>query len=137
MVVDGATKGAIGEGLLVYLGVESADTNEDVDYIADKVSHLRIFSDAEEKMNLDVSEAVGMVLVVSAFTVQADARKGRRPSFEGAAAGDSARVMYELFCGALAKRGPTVVRGVFGATMEVHSVNAGPVCILLDSKRAF
>ncbi|MEK7711188.1 MAG: D-aminoacyl-tRNA deacylase [Planctomycetota bacterium] len=137
VVVDGATKGAIDEGLLVYLGVDRADTNEDVDYIADKVSHLRIFPDAEEKMNLDVSQAGGKVLVVSAFTLQADARKGRRPSFEGAAAGDSARVMYEMFCGALAKLGLTVARGVFGATMEVHSVNAGPVCILLDSRRGF
>jgi D-tyrosyl-tRNA(Tyr) deacylase len=137
VVVNGATKGAIGDGLLVYLGVDRADTNEDVEYIADKVSHLRIFSDAEEKMNLDVSQAGGMVLVVSAFTVQADARKGRRPSFEGAAPGDSARVMYEMFCGALAELGLTVARGVFGATMEVHSVNAGPVCILLDSRRGF
>ncbi|MDO8628939.1 MAG: D-aminoacyl-tRNA deacylase [Phycisphaerales bacterium] len=137
VVVDGATKGAIGDGLLVYLGVDRADTNEDVDYIADKVSHLRIFPDAEEKMNLDVSQEGGKVLVVSAFTIQADARKGRRPSFEGAAAGDSARVLYEMLCGALTELGLTVTRGVFGATMEVHSVNAGPVCILLDSRRGF
>ena len=137
VVVDGEAVGAIGPGLLVYLGVDRADRDEDVQYIAEKVRHLRIFPDADEKMNLDISQACGMVLVVSAFTLQADARKGRRPSFEGAAAGDAARLPYENLCEALSRFGLTVERGQFGAVMQVRSFNAGPVCILLDSRREF
>jgi D-tyrosyl-tRNA(Tyr) deacylase len=86
-------------------------------------------------MNLDISQSGGKVLVVSAFTVQADARRGRRPSFESAATPDRARVLYELFCDALIRSGLTVERGSFGAMMDVQSVNAGPVCVLLDSRR--
>ena len=137
VVVQGVTVGAIDAGLLVYLGVDREDIGQDADYVADKVRYLRIFPDAEEKMNLDVFQAGGAVLVVSAFTLQADARKGRRPTFEGAASGDRARVLYELFCDALTRLGLRVERGLFGAVMEVHSANAGPVCILLDSRRAF
>jgi len=125
------------QGLLVYLGVAADDEDADLTYIVDKVRHLRIFSDENERMNLDVSQAGGKVLVVSAFTVQADARHGRRPSFEGAAPPDRARILYELFCDALVRSGLTVQRGSFGAMMAVQSVNAGPVCILLDSRRTF
>jgi len=135
--VDGSVVGQIGDGLLVYLGVHPDDGPADIDYIADKVRHLRIFADAENKLNLDVRQVGGSVLLVSAFTTQADARKGRRPSFDGAAGGDFANDCYERVCDALANAGLTVARGVFGAMMNVKSVNAGPVCILLDSTRSF
>jgi len=137
VTVDGQTVGRIEAGLLVYLGVAQDDAGDDAAFMAEKVAGLRIFPDAEDRMNLDVSQAGGQVLVVSAFTVQADARKGRRPTFETAAQPEPARVLYELFCAALAGRGLTVERGTFRAMMEVHSVNAGPVCILLDSKKVF
>ncbi len=124
-------------GLLVYLGVALDDGDADVSYLVDKVRHLRIFSDEGDRMNLDVVGAGGEVLVVSAFTVQADARHGRRPSFSLAAPPDRARVLYELFCDALVQSGLTVHPGSFGAVMEVHSVADGPVCILLDSRKVF
>ena len=137
VLVDGRSVAAMEQGLLVYLGVAADDEDADLTYVADKVRHLRIFSDENERMNLDVAQAGGKVLVVSAFTVQADARHGRRPSFEGAAPPDRARVLYELFCDALVRSGLTVQRGSFGAMMAVRSVNAGPVCVLLDSRRTF
>lgn len=137
VMVDGRTVAAIERGLSVYLGVAADDGDSDLTYVADKVRHLRIFPDENERMNLDVAQAGGKVLVVSAFTVQADARHGRRPSFEGAAPPDRARVLYELFCDALVRSGLTVQRGLFGAMMDVRSVNTGPVCILLDSRRVF
>lgn len=135
--VDGRIVAAIEHGLLVYLGVAADDGDSDLTYIAEKVRYLRIFPDESDRMNLDLVQAGGKVLVVSAFTVQADARHGRRPSFEGAAPPNRARILYELFCDALVRSGLTVQRGSFGATMDVHSVNAGPVCILLDSRRMF
>src|SRR3989304_1861384 len=101
VIVDGRSVAAVEHGLLVYLGVAADDGDADLTYIADKVRHLRIFSDESDRMNLDVAQAGGKVLVVSAFTVQADARPGRRPSFEGAAPPDRARVLYELFCDGL------------------------------------
>lgn len=135
--VGGSIVAAIEQGLLVYLGVSVDDSDTDLTYIVDKVRFLRIFPGDSDRMNLDVAQAGGKVLVVSAFSVQADARHGRRPSFEGAAAPDRARVLYELFCGTLVRNGLTVRRGSFGAMMDVHSVNAGPVCVLLDSRRVF
>lgn len=135
--VDDSVCGAVGSGLLVYLGVGGDDGNEDVAYLADKVRHLRIFPDDSYHMNLDVTQADGKVLVVSAFTVQADARRGRRPAFEAAAPADRALVMYELFCDTLSRSGVEVQRGSFGAKMNVKSVNAGPICVLLDSRRTF
>jgi D-tyrosyl-tRNA(Tyr) deacylase len=135
--VDGKVVGQISDGLLVYLGVHPDDGAADIDYIVDKVRHLRIFADAENKLNLDVGQVGGSVLVVSAFTTQADARKGRRPSFDGAAGGDFADQCYERVCDLLAASGITVAHGVFGAMMNVRSVNAGPVCVLLDSTRTF
>ena len=137
VIVDGRSVATIEHGLLVYLGVAADDGDADLTYVIDKVRHLRIFSDESARMNLDVAQAGGKVLVVSAFTVQADARHGRRPSFQGAAPPDRARVLYELFCDALVRTGLTVQRGSFGAMMDVQSVNAGPVCVLLDSRRTF
>ena len=135
--VAGCVGGLIGKGLLVYLSVAHDDTDADVAYVADKVCHLRIFPDQEDRMNLDVTQAQGKVLVVSAFTVQADARRGRRPSFESAAAPAHAMDLYEAFCQALADQGLCVERGSFGRDMTIQSMNDGPVCILLDSRRVF
>lgn len=137
VTVAGETRGSIDSGLLVYLGVDRDDGDADVAYMADKVRHLRIFADASDRMNLDVVQTRGKVLVVSAFTVQADARRGRRPSFETAATPDRAVIIYELFCDALFSKGVAVERGSFGDQMDVSAVNAGPVCILLESRRAF
>ncbi len=131
----GQTVGAIALGLLVYLGVAPDDVDTDVEYIVDKVRHLRIFPDDQERMNRDVVEVGGKILLVSAFTVQADARKGRRPSFDSAAKTDFALAMYEKVCSSLVSLGVAVERGSFGDYMEVRSTNAGPVCVLLDSKR--
>ncbi len=135
--VDTLTIGAIEKGLLLYLGVAASDQNEDAAHLADKVRFLRIFEDTAGKMNLDVVQLQGGVLVVSAFTVQADARKGRRPSFDSAARGDDALRLHDSFCDCLQATGLTVARGIFGAYMKVHAVNDGPVCILLDSQRTF
>ena len=137
VMVDGRSVAAMGKGLLVYLGMAADDEDADLKYIVDKVRHLRIFSDENERMNLDVTQAGGQVLVVSAFSLLADARHGRRPSFEGAAATDRARVLYELFCDALVRSGLSVQRGSYGSMMAVRSVNDGPICILLDSGKVF
>lgn len=137
VTVDESIISEIGDGLLVYLGVELGDGDGDVLYIADKVSQLRIFSDDQKRMNNSVVDVGGSVLVVSAFTLQADARKGRRPTFERAASGDLAETIYEKCCDTICAGGITVKRGQFGAMMDVESVNAGPVCILLDSRKVF
>lgn len=127
----------IARGLLIYIGVAANDEVDDANLLADKVRFLRIFEDESGKMNLDVLQAGGSVLVVSAFTLQADARRGRRPTLEGAARGEEARVLYESFCETLLSLDLQVARGVFGGHMHIHSVNDGPVCILLDSRRLF
>ncbi len=137
VVVGGETVGAVGGGLLVYLGVAVGDDEIDGSLLASKVAHLRIFEDDEGRMNLSVLQKSCEVLVVSAFSVQADARKGRRPTFETAAPHEVAEGLYEAFCTSLAGLGVTVSRGVFRATMAVASVNDGPICILLDSKKTF
>jgi len=137
VTVNGRECARIGPGLLLYLGVDRDDGEADVSYIADKVRHLRVFPDEADHMNLDVVQAGGTVLVVSAFTVQADGRRGRRPSFDAAAPPDRAIILYELVCEALRRAGLSVERGSFGDYMDVVSVNAGPVCMLLESRRAF
>lgn len=135
--VDGEVVARIGRGLLVYLGVESGDGASDAGYVADKVRHLRVFPDGEKPMHRDVVEVGGSVLVVSAFTTAGDARRGRRPSFERAAAAEVAKPLYERFCEVLGAAGPEVERGRFGALMDVASRNDGPVCVLIDSHRVF
>lgn len=135
--VDGANVARIEKGLLVYLGVAPDDGEADIAYVAEKVRFLRIFPDEQGKLNLDVVQAGGEVLVVSAFTVQADARKGRRPSFDAAADPDTARGLYERACEAISALGATVKRGSFRAMMAVSSVNDGPISVLLDSNRLF
>ena len=131
--VDGETVSAVERGLLVLLGVQTPDTKRDADYLAAKIVSLRIFNDAQGKMNLDLQEVQGGVLVVSQFTLYGDARKGRRPSFVQAAPPEQAGRLYEYFLEAIARHGVPVAHGVFGATMQVHLVNDGPVTLLLDS----
>lgn len=137
VTVDDQVVGRIGRGLLVYLGVGEGDGTQDVDYLADKIRHLRIFKDDAEKMNLDVVQAGGAVLVVSNFTLLADVRKGRRPAFTGAAEPQMADRLYERLCEKLRTLGVAVVTGRFGAMMSVEAANDGPINILLDSKRLF
>ncbi len=137
-VVTGAgVSGSIRQGLLVYLGIDRDDGEADVAYVAKKIRYLRVFSDESGRMNLDVAQTNGGVLVVSAFTVQADARRGRRPCFDRAASPDRAVVLYGLLCDALRNAHVPVQRGSFGGDMEVRAVNDGPVCILLESRRVF
>jgi D-aminoacyl-tRNA deacylase len=137
VTVAGAVVGQVGSGLLVYAAAAPDDSTGDVGYIAEKVAHLRIFPDAAGKMNLDVTQVGGNVLVVSAFTVYADARKGRRPSFDASASGEVAEPLIIALIESLRGFGLTVETGRFGAYMLVESVNDGPICILLDSRRAF
>ena len=131
--VDHETVGAIEQGLLVLLGVQAPDTERDADYLAAKIVSLRIFNDAQGKMNLDLQQVRGGVLVVSQFTLYGDARKGRRPSFVQAAPPEQAEYLYEHFLEATARHAVPVAHGVFGAHMQVHLVNDGPVTLLLDS----
>jgi len=137
VTVDTRVVGAIGPGLLVYVGVGTDDGPADVVYVADKIAALRIFNDDDGKMNRDVRETTGDVLVISAFALQADARKGRRPSFDAAAEPALAKHLYEELCAALVERGLHVEQGVFRAPMKVRSINDGPICVLLDSKKTF
>lgn len=137
VTVEEEVVGAISAGLLVYVGVGRDDIDEDVAYLVDKITNLRIFNDDQGKMNLSVADIGGAVLVVSAFALQADARKGRRPSFDPAAGPEMAESFYNRLCTELEKTGLRVARGVFRAHMHVYCVNDGPVSILLDSKRTF
>ena len=131
--VDGQVTGAIGPGLLVLLGIAKADSERDAEYLAEKVLHLRIFPDSDGKMNLNVAEAGGSLLVVSQFTLYGDCRKGRRPSFDLAASPQQAARLYEYFVNTARKSGVPVETGVFQASMQVHLVNDGPVTIICES----
>ena len=133
--VDGRIVGEIGQGLLVFAGVEKEDGPEDIAYIAGKVNDLRIFEDAAGKMNLSVQEARGAALVVSQFTLCGDARRGRRPSFDAAESPATAKPVYERLINALRKLGVVVQTGEFQAHMNVELANNGPVTLLLDSRR--
>jgi D-tyrosyl-tRNA(Tyr) deacylase len=130
--VEGRVVGQIGRGLLVLVGFTATDGNDQVQWMAEKIATLRIFADDGGKLNLDVAETGGAVLVISQFTLYGDARKGRRPSFIEAARPEAAVPLYQSFKGALAARGLEVQSGEFGATMDVELVNDGPVTILLE-----
>ena len=134
--VADTTVGAIARGLLVLLGVREGDTVRDVAYLASKVVTLRIFEDAQGKMNLDVQDIRGAVLVVSQFTLYADCRKERRPSFTQAARPPLARQLYETFLVEVGRHGVPVAHGAFGAHMAVSLVNDGPVTVWLESPPA-
>ena len=135
--VENQVKGSIGRGFVVLLGVEEGDNGTDADYIAEKVSGLRVFDDSEGKMNLSVTDIGGEILSVSQFTLLADARKGRRPSFIRAAQPEEANRLYEYFNEKVREKGVTVAEGVFRADMLVRINNDGPVTILLDSRKLF
>jgi len=149
VTVAGRVTGEIGPGLVVLLGVGEGDTETDAAYLADKTANLRIFEDADGKMNLSVVEAAAggspgegrartpEALVVSQFTLYGDCRRGRRPGFAGAAPPAEAERLYEVYVGYLRNYGLRVATGVFGAMMQVELVNDGPVTILLDSRKLF
>jgi D-aminoacyl-tRNA deacylase len=131
--VDDQVAGSIGKGIVVLVGVGHGDTLADADGLAAKAVDLRIFRDAEGKTNLSLTDVGGEVLAISQFTLYADTRKGRRPSFIDAASAELGNALYERFCSAIEARGVKVARGVFGAEMEVELVNDGPMTIWLDS----
>ena len=132
---DGKVVGQIGRGLLVYLGVGKTDSEPDAEFIAEKIANLRIFADEAGKMNRSLLDIRGEVLLVSNFTLQGDCRKGRRPGFDDAAEPAIAEQLYEKTAGLIADKGIKVAKGVFGAYMQVTSINDGPVTFILDSPR--
>jgi D-tyrosyl-tRNA(Tyr) deacylase len=135
VTVEEREVGAIGRGILVLLGVEQDDTAADVERLADKVRDLRIFDDAQGRLNRSVVEVGGSVLVVSQFTLCADCSRGRRPSFVRAARPEEAVVLYEAFAARLRASGVAVATGAFRAMMQVSLVNDGPVTLILDSRQ--
>ena len=135
VTIDGTLHSSIGAGLLLLVGIEEADTQEDIDYLAGKASRLRVFDDEAGVMNLDVVQTGGEILVVSQFTLQASTRKGNRPSYIKAAPEAVSRPLYERFTARVAELlGRGVATGEFGADMQVELVNDGPVTIWMDSK---
>jgi len=137
VTVDNKVVGEIGHGLLVLLGVAKEDAETDADYLAEKITGLRVFEDSGGKMNLSMREAEGSMLVVSQFTLYGDVRRGKRPSFDQAAPPEKARQLYEYFVERIRTAGLRCETGTFQAMMQVELVNDGPVTILLDSSKAF
>ena len=135
--VEKKAVGKINSGLLVLIGISGDDDTNDITYIANKILNLRIFNDNEGKMNLNISDSGGEILVVSQFTLYGDCRKGNRPSYSGAAPPDKAVGVYKQFVDELRRSGIGIKEGVFGALMEVDLVNDGPVTIMLDSEKNF
>ncbi len=132
--IDGEIVGNIDNGLVILLGVCKGDNETDADFLASKVSGMRIFSDNQGKMNLSVKDINGSILVISQFTLCGDWRKGRRPSFINAAPPEEGKRLYKYFMNCLKKNGLPVQSGIFGAMMDVHLINDGPVTFVLDSK---
>ena len=137
VTVNNQPVGTIGKGLLVYLGVGTGDTADDVQLMADKIVNLRIFADEAGKMNLSIQDVVGSILLISNFTLHGDCRKGRRPGFDAAAEPILAEQLYEKVAGLISEQGVTVEKGIFGEYMHVASINDGPVTFLLDSAKLF
>jgi D-tyrosyl-tRNA(Tyr) deacylase len=132
VTVDGQIVGQIAQGWLVLLGIEQGDSDRLIPWLAEKCVHLRAFEDEQGKMNRSILEVDGQMLIVSQFTLAGDCRKGRRPSFDRAAAPAQARLLYDLFCQQIANLGVHVERGVFQADMKVALVNDGPVTFVID-----
>jgi D-tyrosyl-tRNA(Tyr) deacylase len=132
VVVEGRTVGAIGQGLLILLGVEKGDDESRADWLAEKIAGLRIFNDAAGKMNLSLQDVGGSMLVVSQFTLAGTCTKGKRPSFDTAAAADEGKRLYEYFVQAAKRSGLDVENGIFQADMKVSLVNDGPVTFILE-----
>jgi len=137
VTVNDQPVGAIGKGLLVYLGVGKGDTISDALFMADKIVNLRIFADHAGKMNLSVQDVAGSVLLISNFTLHGDCRKGRRPGFDAAAEPEPAEQLYEKIADLIAEQGVPVEKGAFGKYMHVTNINDGPVTFLLDSAKLF
>jgi D-aminoacyl-tRNA deacylase len=135
VTVNGSVKGSIGRGLMVLLGVETDDTEVDADYLAKKITGLRIFNDEAGKMNRSLVDSAGRMLVVSQFTLMGDCRKGRRPSFIRAAPPEQGERLYKRFVETVRGLDVVVETGVFGAMMEVSLVNDGPVTLIVESRR--
>jgi D-tyrosyl-tRNA(Tyr) deacylase len=133
--IQGNAFSKIGNGMLVFLGVEKGDTDADLEYLVKKVSQLRIFEDDQQKMNLSIQDINGEVLIVSQFTLSADCKKGNRPSFDNAEDPLKAKDIYSKFVERLREIGLKVDTGDFGSFMQVHLINDGPVTILLDSRK--
>lgn len=136
VAVDGETVSSISKGIMLLLGVEKNDTEDDLKYIADKTLALRIFEDENGKMNLSITDIGGELLIISQFTLYGDCRKGRRPSFDKAAAPEKANMLYEKFIEVCRNSGLKVQTGIFGADMKVDILNDGPVTIILDSSKS-
>lgn len=134
VTINGTVNGKINNGFLVLLGIQSTDSEQDVDYLVKKVTNLRIFSDENDKMNLSLKDVNGELLIVSQFTLYANCREGNRPSFVEAAKPDIAIPLYEYFVSECKKIIPVVETGIFGADMKVNLLNDGPVTIIMDSK---
>ena len=134
VTINGTVNGKINNGFLVLLGIQSTDSEQDVDYLVKKVTNLRIFSDENDKMNLSLKDVNGALLIVSQFTLYANCKEGNRPSFVEAAKPDVAIPLYEYFVSECKKIIPVVETGIFGADMKVDLLNDGPVTIIMDSK---
>lgn len=133
--INGRRFSGIERGLLIFLGIEQGDRESDADYLSDKIINLRIFEDKEGKMNLSLLDVHGAMLVISQFTLLADCRRGRRPSFTGAENPEAARRLYDYFLGRARERVARVAGGEFQAMMAVELVNNGPVTMILDSRK--
>ena len=135
VTVEDRITGEIGTGLVILLGVAMGDSEEDADFLADRIAGFRIFNDADDKMNLSLRDIGGAALVISQFTLAGDWRKGRRPSFTSAAPPEEGERLYEYFCEQLRALEVPVETGEFGAMMDVHLINDGPVTFVMDSRK--
>ena len=135
--IEGKIKGSIGKGLVVFVGIAAEDSQKDLQWLAEKIVHLRIFEDNSGKMNTSLTDIKGEVLIISQFTLYGDCRKGRRPGFSGAAPPLKAEPYYQQFVEEVKSKGIQVATGTFQADMQVELINDGPVTLLLDSEKKF